>query len=159
MVVIKLTNFLQLNKLLYKHQYGFQRGLSTEQNLISVTNFKGNALNNGNYCIGVFLDLRKAFDTCSHNILLTKLSKLGVNGIALQWFHSYLTGRHQKVDVNGCISSSAPIDCGIFQSSILVPCYFFATYEVCSESNAPVEITSIRIILEARLFQIFLRPV
>jgi ribonuclease P/MRP protein subunit RPP40 len=29
MVSIKLTNFLQLNKILYKHQYGFQRGLST----------------------------------------------------------------------------------------------------------------------------------
>jgi hypothetical protein len=84
MVAIKLTNFLQLNKLLYIHQYGFQHGLSTEQNLINVTNFIGNALNNGNYCIGVFLDLRKAFDTWSHNILLTKLSKLGINGTALQ---------------------------------------------------------------------------
>ncbi len=88
MVAIKLTNYLQLNKLLYEHQYGFQRGLSTEHNLIQVTNFIGNALNNGNFCIGVFLDLRKAFDTCSHKILLSKLNKLGINGTALDWFRS-----------------------------------------------------------------------
>jgi hypothetical protein len=124
MVATKLTNFLQINKLLYKHQYGFQRGLSTEQNLISVTNFIGTALNKGNFCIGVFLDLRKAFDTCSHRILLTKLSKLGVNGTALQWFRSYLTDRHQKVEVNNHLSSSLPINCGVFQGSILGPLLF-----------------------------------
>jgi hypothetical protein len=124
MVATKLTNFLQINKLLYKHQYGFQRGFSTEQNLISVTNFIGTALNKGNFCIGVFLDLRKAFDTCSHRILLTKLSKLGVNGTALQWFRSYLTDRHQKVEVNNHLSSSLPINCGVFQGSILGPLLF-----------------------------------
>jgi hypothetical protein len=94
MVSIKPTNFLQLNKLLYKHQNGFQRGLSTEHNLIHVTSFIGNALNSGNLCIGIFLDLCKAFDTCSHNILLSKLSKLGVQGTSLQWFRSYLIDRY-----------------------------------------------------------------
>jgi hypothetical protein len=124
MVAIKLTNYLQLNKLLYAHQYGFQRGFSTEQNLIHVTNFIGNALNNGNYCIGIFLDLRKAFDTVSHSILLTKLSKLGVNGTALKWFRCYLSQRSQRVEVNGCLSKSALIDCGVFQGSILGPLLF-----------------------------------
>ncbi len=123
-VSIKLTNHLQINKLLYKHQYGFQRGLSTEHNLIHLTNYIGNALNNGNFCIGVFLDLRKAFDTCSHSILLTKLSKLGVNGTALQWFNSYLKNRFQCVEVNNARSNYAKIDCGVFQGSILGPILF-----------------------------------
>jgi hypothetical protein len=69
MVAVDLANHLDLNKLLYMHQYGFQRGKSTEHNLIQVTNFIGEALNEGKWCIGVFLDLKKAFDTVQHDIL------------------------------------------------------------------------------------------
>jgi hypothetical protein len=104
-VTVNLTNHLQLNNLLHKNQYGFQRNLSTEHNLLQVMNFISNSLNKGNYCIGVFLDLRKAFDTCSHDILLKKLSKLGINNTALEWFQSYLTSRSQKVDINGNFSN------------------------------------------------------
>ena len=75
-VAIKLTNHLQINDLLYKHQYGFLKGRSTEQNLLQVVNFISQSLNNGNFCIGIFLDLKKAFDVCSHNILLKKLKKI-----------------------------------------------------------------------------------
>ena len=71
-VSIKLTNHLQINDLLYKHQYGFLKGRSTEQNLLHVVNFISQALNKGNFCVGIFLDLKKAFDVCSHDILLKK---------------------------------------------------------------------------------------
>ena len=43
-VAVKLTNHLQINKLLYEHQYGFQRSRSTEHNLIHVVNFIANSL-------------------------------------------------------------------------------------------------------------------
>ena len=89
-VAIKLTNHLQINDLLYKHQYGFQKGKSTEHNLIHVVNFIANALNNGNFCIGVFLDLKKAFDVCDHGILLKKLKQFGITNKAHDWFSSYL---------------------------------------------------------------------
>jgi hypothetical protein len=55
-----------------------------------VVNYISNALNEGNYCIGIFLDLKKAFDVCSHEILLKKLSKFGIEGTAHNWFKSYL---------------------------------------------------------------------
>jgi hypothetical protein len=71
-VAVRLTNHLQLNDLLYKHQYGFQRNMCTEHNRVQVINFITNAINNGKYCIGVFLDLKKAFDVCSHEILIKK---------------------------------------------------------------------------------------
>ena len=70
MVSLKLTNHLEINKLIHHHQYGFQAKKSTEQHLIHVTNFIGQALNNGEFCVGIFLDFKKAFDTVSHSILL-----------------------------------------------------------------------------------------
>jgi hypothetical protein len=70
MIATDLYNHLDRNNLIYKHQYGFQRKMSTEHNLIQVTNFIGNALNNGDWVIGIFLDLKKAFDTVQHEILL-----------------------------------------------------------------------------------------
>jgi sarcosine oxidase/L-pipecolate oxidase len=84
----------------------------------------GSALNRGNFCIGIFLDLRKAFDTCPHDILLKKLSKLGVNGIALEWFKSYLSNRTQQVEVNGSMSNRLEITYGVLQGIILGPLLF-----------------------------------
>ena len=69
-VSLQLINHLELNKLIYKHQYGFQRNKSTEHHLLHMSNFISTAINENKYCIGVFLDLKKAFDVCSHQILI-----------------------------------------------------------------------------------------
>ena len=124
MVSLKLTNHLEINKLIHHHQYGFQAKKSTEQHLIHVTNFIGQALNNGEFCVGIFLDFKKAFDTVSHSILLKKLKKFGIDDISLKWFASYLNNRKQCVDVNGNISSSKNIDISVLQGSILGPILF-----------------------------------
>jgi hypothetical protein len=124
MVAVDLANHLDLNKLLYTHQYGFQRGKSTEHNLIQVTNFIGEALNEGKWCIGVFLDLKKAFDTVQHDILLRKLKKFGISGIALDWFASYLSNRKQCVDIDGNFSDFKDIVMSVFQGSSLGPILF-----------------------------------
>jgi len=86
----KLTNHVELNKIIHPNQFGFQRSKNTEHNLIQVLNFISKALNDGDYCIGVFLDLKKAFDTVNHQILLSKLEYYGITGTELQWFKSYL---------------------------------------------------------------------
>ena len=103
-VASKLTEHLETNNLLYEHQYGFLKGKSTEHNLLHLTNKIGEALNDDKYCIGIFLELKKAFDVVSHSILLKKLKTLGINGTALKWFESYLKNRTQQVDINGNLS-------------------------------------------------------
>jgi hypothetical protein len=118
-VAVRLTNHLELNNLLYKNQYGFLRNTSTEHNLVQVVNFISNAINNGNYCVGVFLDLKKAFDVCSHDILLKKLIKFGIDENQLKWFSSYLKNRFQRVDINGRYSSDMQINISVMQGTIL----------------------------------------
>jgi hypothetical protein len=72
----------------------------------------------------VFLDLKKAFDVCSHEILLKKLEKMGIRGTALIWFGNYLAGRSQFVDIDGEKSDALPIDISVIQGSILGPILF-----------------------------------
>ncbi|MFN9908599.1 MAG: reverse transcriptase domain-containing protein, partial [bacterium] len=120
----KLTNHLLSNDLLYPHQYGFLPSRSTEQNLIQVVDYISKALNDNMYCIGIFLDLRKAFDVCSHDILLKKLKKMGITGIAHDWFTSYLEGRSQCVDIGGNLSSFIELAISVIQGSTLGPLLF-----------------------------------
>jgi len=123
-VCIRLVNHLELNKIIHPHQFGFQRSKNTQHNLISLTNYISNALNDGEYCIGVFLDLKKAFDTVDHDILLRKLKHYGVDNIELQWFKCYLSDRTQVVDINGHFSEPENIDISVLQGSILGPILF-----------------------------------
>jgi len=89
-----------------------------------VVNFIGNSINENKYCLGVFFDLKKAFDVCSKDILLMKLEKIGITGIALEWFKSYLSDRTQFVDISGNHSTEKDITTCIIQGSILGPILF-----------------------------------
>jgi hypothetical protein len=120
----KLIFHLTNNDLLYTHQYGFIPKRSAEQNLLQIINYVSAALNDGNFCVGVFLDLKKAFDVCSHTILLKKLRKMGINGVTFKWFENYLEGRTQKVDINGNLSAEQNLDISVIQGSTLGPILF-----------------------------------
>jgi hypothetical protein len=92
--------------------------------LLYLLDYTPNVLNDGMFCIAVFLDLKKAFDVCSHEILLAKLEKMGIQNVALKWFKNYLSGRTQQVDINGQLSESRNLDISVIQSSILGPILF-----------------------------------
>jgi len=82
------------------------------------------ALNEKKHTIAIFCDLRKAFDTVDHDILLKKLHKMGVRGVDHAWFKDYLTNRKQFVFLDGKSSSLLDILIGVPQGSILGPLLF-----------------------------------
>ena len=118
------VNHLEINNLLYENQYGFLRGRSTLHNITKLTTRIAQDLNEKKYVIGVFLDLKKVFDTVSHKILLMKLKKLGITDISLKWFTSYLSGRSQYTEINNSKSGELSIDISVLQGSILGPILF-----------------------------------
>lgn len=80
----QFMSFLERNNVLSSNQYGFRSSRSTEDAVTSLVDFVTEMLDKGQKCIGVFLDLAKAFDTVSRPILLKKLENLGIRGIALE---------------------------------------------------------------------------
>ena len=80
----RLISYMLKHNILFEYQFGFQKGKSTRMAIITLVDRMTEALDNGDYVVGVFLDFSKAFDTVDHAILLHKMSIYGVRTIALQ---------------------------------------------------------------------------
>ena len=105
-------------------QSGFRGLHSTVTALLEATNDWAYNIDHGSVNAVLFLDLKKAFDTVDHEILLGKLNSYGINGVAGNWFRSYLSERKQKCFVNGHLSTNRLLRCGVPQGTILGPLLF-----------------------------------
>ena len=102
------------------HQWGFRSGHSTSSALTTIIDDWLKSMELGKPVCSVFFDVRKAFDSVPHSILVNKLQSHGLNAYLLRWICDYLTGREQCVVLNGVPS-------GVPQGSVLGP-FLFTLY-------------------------------
>lgn len=120
----RLTNFFQQKNIIVKNQYGFQKKKSTEMALLDIKDKIVDNIEKKLFTVGLFLDFKKAFDSVKHDVLLLKLSRYGVRGIALDIVKSYLENRVQYTNIGNAKSEFGKITCGVPQGSILGPLLF-----------------------------------
>ena len=113
-----------MNQLLSPYQGGFRKCHSTETAAISLTDTIRTNIDQKMLTGAVFVDLRKAFDTVDHSLLLSKLERCGVHNAELKWFSDYLMNRAQTVTFHSIHSSPCSILSGVPQGSILGPLLF-----------------------------------
>ena len=123
-VAVRLNSFLELHSIIFPNQFGFRSGCSTTHALISITQAINKTIDNQIFGCGVFIDLKKAFDTVNHVILLLKLEHCGIRDVTYSLFKSYLSDRKQYTSLNGVDSDIKNISCDVPQGSVLDPLPF-----------------------------------
>ena len=123
--------YLDANKSIYEHQSGFRLLHSVATALMASTNDWYLNIDKGKYTGLIFIDLKKAFNTVDHEILLKKLKMYGVTGLEHDWFTSYLDNRKQFCKVGGTSSDVRGINCGVPQGSCLGPLLFLICINDC----------------------------
>lgn len=117
----RLTKFIEKTFQFDKRQYGFQSNSNTQAAITHVLNFIANNLDQHQYVVAIFVDLRKAFDTVDFEVLLSKLEKMGLRGKSYELIKSYLTQREQFVVIKGEESNMTEVTHGVPQGSVLGP--------------------------------------
>ena len=124
LIANQLCGYLESHQLFHGHQGAYRCGRSSEQILLYAVDTVINSLDGGMVVCAAFLDLRKAFDSLDHALLLQRLHHLGICGAEIQWFSSYLSDRVQQVKCNKSYSGWGPVLGGIPKAVPWDPSYF-----------------------------------
>ena len=122
----QLYQYFNENKLLCEQQYGFRSQHSTKLAAVKLVDYVIKEIDSNkkvNTPVALFLDLSKAFDTLTFDILLKKIKHYGVHGKSLALIQNYLTNRSQYVQFENQKSCTVDIKTGIPQGSILGPLF------------------------------------
>jgi len=120
----QLYSYFVAHNILSVCQSGFRKNHSTATTLLDVQDFILSNIDNGYVTAALFLDLKKAFDTVDHSLLIRKLNSTGIKGKELNWFVSYLNDRTQAVKIGNSLSTFRQVQVGVPQGSILGPLLF-----------------------------------
>ena len=105
-------------------QFAYRRGHSCEDALTLVVDRWMTSIDKQE-CVGVvFVDMSKAFDRVRHQLLLNELRSIGIGGVALEWFASYLQDRRQSVRIGRRQGEATECTRGVPQGSVLGPLLF-----------------------------------
>ena len=119
-----MYTYFNTNSLLAEQQYGFRKNYSTEYAAIKLVDHVSKEMESGKIPCALYIDLSKAFDTLSFDIIIGKLRHYGVADVELRLLISYLTNRKQFVVYNNHESDITEIKAGVTQGSILGPLFF-----------------------------------
>ena len=128
----QMYDYLRSRDILTISQSAFQKLCSTVTSLIDSMEFWYENIDLRKVNLAIFLDLKKAFDTVNHEILLEKLKACEIRELAGNWFRSYLEGRQQYCKL---------VTCGIPQGSCLGPLLFIVylnDFEKCLKASKAV---------------------
>jgi len=120
----QLRSYLNANGLFEPFPSGFRSSHSTGTALLRVVNDILLSMDSGLINILILLDLSSAFDTVCHEILISRLSDIGITGSALSWLISYISDRKYYITIQGYKSATAPVSQGVPQGSVLGPLLF-----------------------------------
>ena len=115
----QLMSYLEKNSLIAKTQHGFRSGHSPQTNLIEFLNRTTQWMDKGRSFDIVYFDFAKAFDKVCHERLMMKLDQMGVSGEAKRWLKNWLSGRKQRVRVEGEMSDWEEVISSVVQGSVL----------------------------------------
>ena len=105
-------------------QSGFRAGHGCSSATLKVLNDIITTIDKRQYCVAVFIDLAKAFDSVNHHILIGRLNSLGLSNDCLEWFTNYFSDRVQCVKLEGLLSGPLAVSMGVPQGLILGPTLF-----------------------------------
>lgn len=120
----RIMSYMKKFNIISDRQFGFMQGRSTEDAISYLTSYIYEALDRTQPCLGIYIDLAKAFDTVCHKKLLNKLKNCGIRGNVLNLLKSYLTDRVQYVKIDNYISSANSVKYGVPQGTVLGPILF-----------------------------------
>ena len=119
-----MTKFLNKNEIITSSQFGFRINSSTELAITTLYDKLLNNLNENKVTLSLFLDLRKAFDSVNHQLLLERLYHYGFRGPLFTLLQSYLSSRRICTKLERKISNLYNVNYGVPQGSVLGPLLF-----------------------------------